>query len=106
MTFAQNITQDLLLPALSIYTFVIFANVILSWLIVFNIVNTQNQIVAMVVRVTQTLTEPVLRPIRRFMPNLGGIDLSPIILLLLVYFLSAVIRTQICPMLGPVQYCY
>lgn len=106
MTFAQNITQDLLIPALDIYTFVIFITVIMSWLISFNVVNMQNQFVALIWRVTNALTEPVLAPIRRVLPNLGGLDLSPIVLLLLVFFVKAVVRTQLCPALGPMQYCY
>lgn len=67
-----------------LYILVIFVMVILSWLISFNVVNGRNRFVDAVNRTTIALTEPLLAPIRRFMPNLGGIDLSPIVLLILV----------------------
>ena len=61
---------------------------ILSWLIAFNVVNTQNRIVFMIGDFLHRITEPALRPIRRFLPNLGGIDISPIVLLLLLFFIQ------------------
>lgn len=72
---------------LSIYSLVVFIMVIMSWLISFNVINRHNQLVDMVWRTVIALTEPALGPIRRAMPNLGGIDLSPIVLLLGVFFL-------------------
>ncbi len=72
---------------LQLYTFVIFAMVIMSWLISFNVINRHNQFVDMIWRTTVALTEPLLRPIRNIMPSLGGLDLSPIILLLSIFFL-------------------
>jgi len=72
---------------LQIYTFVVFAMVIMSWLLNFNVVNRHNQVVDMIWRTLMAVTEPVLAPIRRMMPNLGGLDLSPIILLVSVFFL-------------------
>ncbi len=69
---------------LSLYTFVIFAMVIMSWLISFNVINRHNQIVDAIWRTCTALTEPLLRPIRNVMPNLGGIDISPIVLLIAV----------------------
>ncbi len=72
---------------LSIYSLVVFIMVIMSWLISFNVINRHNQFVDMVWRTVIALTEPALGPIRRAMPNLGGIDLSPIVLLLGVFFL-------------------
>ncbi|GJL91907.1 YggT family protein [Hyphococcus sp.] len=72
---------------LSIYSLVVFIMVIMSWLISFNVINRHNQFVDMVWRTVVALTEPALGPIRRAMPNLGGIDLSPIVLLLGVFFL-------------------
>ena len=65
----------------------------LSWLIAFNVVNMRNQFVAMVADFLYRITEPALRPIRNLMPNLGGIDISPIILILIIIFLQLVIRT-------------
>ena len=72
---------------LQLYTFVVFGMVIMSWLLAFNVVNRHNQFVDMIWRTLMALTEPVLGPIRRTMPSLGGLDLSPIILLLGVFFL-------------------
>jgi len=66
------------------YWYVVIAAVILSWLIAFNVVNTRNQIVAMIADFLFRLTEPVFRPIRQMMPNLGGIDFSPLIVLLAI----------------------
>jgi YggT family protein len=70
----------------NIYIFILFVQVVMSWLIAFNVVNTRNRFVFMVADVTYKLTEPALRPIRRILPNFGGIDVSPIILILLLYF--------------------
>ncbi len=72
---------------LQLYVFIVFAMVIMSWLISFNVINRHNQFVDMIWRTLVALTEPVLRPIRNMMPNLGGIDLSPLILLLAIFFL-------------------
>ena len=73
------------------YIWVIIIGVILSWLIAFNVVNSYNRFVFLVQDLTSRLTEPALRPIRRFLPNLGGIDISPIILILGLWFLEMVI---------------
>jgi YggT family protein len=70
---------------------------VLSWLIAFDIVNTRNHVVAMISDFLYRITEPVLRPIRSIMPNLGGIDISPIILLLIIFFIERVIETYIYP---------
>ena len=72
---------------LQLYTLVVFIMVIFSWLLTFNVINRHNQFVDMVWRTLIALTEPLLGPIRRMMPSLGGIDLSPIILLLGIMFL-------------------
>ena len=82
---------------LDIYIFILFAAAILSWLIVFNVVNTRNQVVHMVGDMLYRLTEPLLRPIRSMMPNLGGIDISPVILILLILFLENVIVRYVYP---------
>ena len=68
---------DVVMLALNIYTWILIASAVLSWLIAFNVVNTRNQFVATVWDMLYRLTEPVLRPIRERMPNLGGLDLSP-----------------------------
>ena len=63
----------------------------MSWLIAFNVVNPRNQFVAMVGEFLYRITEPVLRPIRDRLPNLGGIDISPIIVILIIIFIQSVI---------------
>jgi YggT family protein len=74
----------LISTVIQIYIYVLIAAAILSWLIAFNVVNTRNQFVAVVGDVLYRLTEPALRPIRRILPNLGGLDLSPVVLILLL----------------------
>jgi YggT family protein len=83
--------------ALQLYIYVIIAMVIVSWLIAFNVVNTRNQFVAMLADFLFRITEPALRPIRRMVPNLGGIDISPVILILIIIFLRLVIQLYILP---------
>ncbi len=72
---------------ISLYTWMIIVSIVLSWLVVFNVINTHNQFVAMVRDFLYRITEPVLAPIRRFVPNLGGIDIAPVVLILLLFFL-------------------
>jgi YggT family protein len=81
----------LLTTIIKIYIWVLIAGAILSWLIAFNVVNTRNRFVYMVGDFLHRVTEPVLRPIRRVLPNLGGIDLSPLVLILLLLFLEQVL---------------
>ena len=80
---------------LQLYVYVLIASAVLSWLIAFNVVNMQNQFVASLVRLLWAITEPVLRPIRNFLPNLGGIDVSPIIVILIIFFIQSVILPNI-----------
>ena len=70
------------LEALNLYKYVVIAAAVLSWLIAFNVVNIRNEVVRSIWNLLDALTEPLLRPIRNFLPNIGGIDISPIILLL------------------------
>ena len=72
---------------LQLYIFIIFAMVIMSWLLAFNVINRHNRFVDAVWRTLMAMTEPVLRPIRSIMPNLGGLDLSPLVLLFAIFFL-------------------
>jgi len=74
-----------------VYIYILVAMAVLSWLIAFNVVNVRNQFVGMVADFLYRVTEPALRPIRRFMPNLGGIDISPIILIIGLMFLEQLI---------------
>src|SRR5471030_5236 len=88
---------DIVLLILQIYIWLLIASAVLSWLIAFNVVNTRNQVVAMVDDFLFRVTEPVLRPIRSMMPNLGGIDISPVILILLILLLENIIIRYIYP---------
>ncbi|TPM25979.1 YggT family protein [Mesorhizobium sp. B2-3-3] len=84
--------------ALDLYWWVIIASAIFSWLYAFNVVNSRNQFVGSIGNMLYRLTEPALRPIRRFMPDLGGIDISPIILLLILFFVRQFILTTVAPL--------
>jgi len=77
----------LLSQIISLYVWILIASAVLSWLVAFNVVNTQNRFVYAVGDFLHKVTEPALRPIRRIMPDLGGIDLSPIVLILGLFFL-------------------
>ena len=73
---------------IDLYIWVVIASAILSWLIAFNVVNTRNRFVYIVADIAYKITEPVLRPIRRILPSFGGIDLSPVVLILLLGFIQ------------------
>ena len=81
----------LIIWILDIYKWVLIAAAVLSWLIAFDVLNTRSRAVYMIADFLNRVTEPVLRPIRRIMPNLGGVDVSPIIALLLVWFVQDLI---------------
>ena len=78
---------NLIDTVIQLYIYVLIAAAVLSWLIAFNVVNTHNRFVAMIADALWRLTEPVLAPIRRILPSLGGLDLSPVVLILLLIFL-------------------
>jgi len=82
---------------LDIYLWIVIAMAIFSWLVAFNVVNTRNHAVAVVGDFLYRITDPVLRPIRNMLPNLGGIDISPVILFLIIIFLQKVIEYYIMP---------
>jgi YggT family protein len=88
---------DIILIVLELYVWLLIAAAILSWLIAFNVVNTRNQFVSMVGEFLYRITEPLLAPIRSVMPNLGGLDISPIILILIIYFIERVIQYYVYP---------
>ncbi len=88
---------DVIMLALRIYTWLIIAMVIMSWLVAFGVINTRNDFVRMIYDFLHRVTEPALSRIRRIMPDLGGIDLSPIILLLGIFFLQQVIIRYLYP---------
>ena len=84
--------------ALDLYWWIIIASAIFSWLYAFNVVNPRNQFVGTIGNMLFRLTEPALRPIRRFMPDLGGIDISPIILLLVIFFVRQFLLMSVAPL--------
>jgi YggT family protein len=80
---------------LQLYIYVLIAAAVLSWLIAFGVVNMRNQFVAGLVQLLYAITEPVLRPIRNILPNLGGIDISPVVVILIIIFIQSVILPNI-----------
>ena len=86
-----------LLLAIELYSYILIASAILSWLIAFGVVNMRNDAVRAIANFLYQVTEPALRPIRRILPNLGGIDISPIILLLLLYLVQMWIVDYLLP---------
>jgi YggT family protein len=88
---------EVILIALQLYIWIVIAMAIFSWLVAFNVVNTRSPAVAMVSDFLYRITEPVLRPIRSVMPNLGGIDISPVILFLIIILIQKVIEYYIEP---------
>ena len=89
----------LVLQVLKLYSYVVIANVIISWLIAFNILNTQNRFVYSILELTYKLTDPILNKIRGFLPNLGSLDISPIVLLLLIWFIEMCLKLYIAPLI-------
>lgn len=88
---------DVILLALQLYVWLLIVSAILSWLIAFNVVNVRNEVVRTIWNFLYQVTEPVLRPIRNVMPNLGGIDISPIILVLIIILIQRVIVYYVYP---------
>lgn len=80
---------------ITLYIYAIIASAVMSWLIAFNVVNPYNQFVRSIWQGLNALTEPLLRPIRRWMPDLGGIDISPVVLILLCAFVQTVVLPNI-----------
>lgn len=73
---------------INLFIWLLIASVVLSWLVAFNVVNTRNRFVYLLGDFLNRITEPVLRPIRRLLPNFGGVDISPMVLILLLLFLQ------------------
>lgn len=84
--------------ALNLYTWVLIASAIFSWLYAFNVINSSNSFVNSLGTFFYNVTEPVLRPIRRILPDLGGIDVSPIVVLLLIFFIRSLMWNSILPL--------
>ena len=89
----------LALQVLKFYSYIVIANVLISWLIAFNVLNTQNRFVYSILDLTYRLTNPILNKIRRFLPNLGTRDISPIILLLLIWFIEMCMKLYVAPII-------
>ena len=88
---------DVFLLILHLYTYIIIIVAILSWLIAFNVINIYNDLVRSIWNALNALTEPLLRPIRQVLPNFGGLDISPVILILLIFLLEDIITRYIYP---------
>jgi YggT family protein len=89
----------LALQILKLYSYVVLANVVISWLVAFNVLNTQNRFIYSILEMTYRLTNPALNRIRRFLPNLGSLDIAPVILLLLIWFIEMCMKLYIAPMI-------
>ena len=89
----------LTLQILKLYSYVVIANVVISWLVAFNILNTSSRFVYAILEFTYKLTDPILNKIRAFLPNLGAFDISPIILLLLIWFIEMCMKLYIAPLI-------
>ncbi len=83
--------------ALDLYKYVIIATAVMSWLIAFNVINIRNDLVRSIWNTLLALTEPLLMRIRRFLPNTGGVDISPVILFLIILLIEQVIALYIYP---------
>ncbi|MEO0328491.1 MAG: YggT family protein [Pseudomonadota bacterium] len=95
----MNAVIYILYQVMNFYWWIVILSAVFSWLYAFNIINNSNQFVNMIGNFLYQMTEPVYRPIRRFLPNLGGIDLSPIIVLFIIMFLQYLLINDIAPML-------
>ena len=89
----------LVLQVLKLYTYVVIANVVISWLVAFNVLNTSNRIVYSILEFTYKLTDAILNYNRRYLPNLGTFDISPIILLLLIWFVEMCMKIYVAPLI-------
>ena len=89
----------LILQILKLYSYIVIANVVISWLIAFNVLNTSNRFVYSILDFTYRMTDPFLNKIRRFLPNLGAFDISPIVLLLLIWFIGMCMKLYIAPII-------
>ena len=89
----------LIYELLNIYKYIIVVNVIISWLVAFNVLNTQNRFVYSILELSHRLTEPMLNKIRRFLPNLGSLDISPVLLLVLIWFLQTCMYLYVAPII-------
>ncbi len=99
MIIAEPLIQVILI-ALELYVYLVVISAILSWLVAFKVVNTSNRMVYMVGDFLYRITEPALRPIRRILPNLGGIDVSPLVLILVIIFAQKILGNILVSLAG------
>jgi YggT family protein len=85
---------------LNLYVYVLIAMAIFSWLVAFNVINSRNPLVVSIGRLLYQLTEPVLRPIRNILPAMGGIDISPVIVILIIIFIQSVVLPNVAHIFG------
>jgi YggT family protein len=88
---------EVILVALQLYFWIVIASAVFSWLYAFNVVNPRNQFIGVIGRTLYQLTEPALRPIRRIVPTLGAVDISPVVLLLIIYLIQRVLVRYVAP---------
>jgi YggT family protein len=94
---AMRAILDVLLLILQLYTYVIIIVAIMSWLIAFNVINVYNDVVRTIWNALNAITEPLLKPIRNILPTMGGLDISPVILLLLIFLVQDIISRYVYP---------
>ena len=87
----MGLLVNILLLALDIYTYIIIASAVVSWLIAFDVINTRNPQAQNLVNLLNRLTEPVYRPLRKYIPPVGGVDITPIIVIFLIFILKRII---------------
>ena len=85
---------------IEIYTWIVIAGAIMSWLVAFGVVNVRNQFIRLVVDMLYRMTEPLLRPIRRVLPNFGGVDIAPVVLLVALAVLREALRYYVWPIIA------
>jgi YggT family protein len=100
MSLLQALYSYFFYPVLTLLMWVVIVNAILSWLVGFRVVNPQNQLISMIGRFTEAVTYPLVSPIRRVLPTLGGIDFSPFILILIIIFVRDWALPQLIGMLS------
>ena len=100
MSILQSLITFFVIPALNILIMLIFARIIMSWLVSFNIMNLRNPIMQQIYYAVQGITEPVMAPVRKIIPPIGGLDLSPILLFFGIQWLIWLFQTKIFLLVG------
>jgi len=100
MTLAQSLIIYFISPVLGVIIFMIVVQIIMSWLIQFNVINIRNQLVSTIYYMLSRFVEPILAPIQRIMPSFGGLDLSPIVAILALQWLQGFVLPKLYMALG------